>query len=123
MEKEELKWLFKKYHEGKCTEEEKALFEVWYLEFNEHDLDISSKRIKAIGNRLFRELPGNHHMFISIGLKLAAAAILIGVILTVTLTLWLPQHKPVKVATANDIAPGTNTAILTLSNGKKINLS
>jgi hypothetical protein len=54
MEKEELQKLFKKYHEGTCTEEEKALLEAWYLEFNEYDLDISPKRIKAIGQRVFQ---------------------------------------------------------------------
>jgi len=123
MEKEELKKLFKKYHEGRCTEEEKALLEAWYLEFNEYDLDISPSRIKAIGNRIFRKLPGNHTVFIKIGVRLAAAAILIGIMFTITLMLWLPQHKPVKVAMATDIAPGTSTAILTLSNGEKINLS
>jgi len=123
MEKEQLKELFKKYHEGKCTEEEKALLEAWYLQFNEHDLDITPRRIKAIGNRIFRELPGNHMVFIKIGVKLAAAAIAIGIIVTITLKLSLTQDKPSKLIYANDIVPGTNKAVLTLSNGKKINLS
>ena len=122
MEKEQLKELFKKYHEGKCTEEEKALLEAWYLQFNEHDLDITPRRIKAIGSRIFRELPGNHMVFIKIGVKLAAAAIAIGIIVTITLKLSLPQDKPSKL-TYKDIAPGTNRAVLTLSNGKKINLN
>jgi transmembrane sensor len=123
MEKEELKTLFKKYHEGKCTEEEKALLELWYLQFNEHDLDISTRRIKAIGDRIFKELPGNHTVFIKIGVRLAAAAVIIGIILTVILKLSLPQDKSSKITYANDIVPGTNKAVLTLSNGKKINLS
>jgi len=123
MEKEQLKDLFKKYHEGKCTEEEKALLEAWYLEFNEQDLDITPGRIKAIGNRIFRELPGNHTAFIRIGIKLAAAAITIGIIITLTLKLTLPQDSPPKSPAANDIAPGTNKAVLTLSTGQKINLS
>jgi len=123
MEKEQLKGLFKKYHEGKCTEEEKALLEAWYFQFNEHDLDITPGRIKAIGNRIFRELPGNHTTFIKIGVKLAAAAVIAGIILTVILKLWLPQDKPSDLTYTNDIAPGSSKAILTLSNGKKINLS
>jgi len=57
MEKAELQKLFKKYHEGTCTEEEKALLEAWYLEFNEQDLDITPKRVKAIGNRIFASCP------------------------------------------------------------------
>ncbi|MES2109820.1 MAG: FecR family protein [Bacteroidota bacterium] len=123
MEKEQLKELFKKYHEGKCTEEEKALLEAWYLQFNEHDLDITPGRIKAIGKRIFRELPGNHMEVIKIGLKLLAAAIAFGAIIAITLKLSLPQDKSPKLSNTHDIDPGTNEAVLTLSNGKKINLS
>jgi ferric-dicitrate binding protein FerR (iron transport regulator) len=123
MQKEELKALFKKYHEGKCTEEEKALLEAWYLQHNEYGLDISHGRIKAIGNRIYRELPGNHTVFIKIGIRLAAAAVIIGIILTITLKLSLQKVKPINVAITTDIAPGKNIAILTLSNGTKINLS
>lgn len=123
MEKEELKSLFKKYHEGKCTEEEKALLEAWYLQFNELDLDITPGRIKAIGNRIYRELPGNHNVFFKIGVRLAAAAILVGVIMTFTLKFWPQQHKTLALASIHDIPPGTNTATLTISNGKKINLT
>jgi transmembrane sensor len=121
MEKEELKALFKKYHEGTCTEEEKALLEAWYLQFNEHDLDISPKRIKAIGDRIFRELPGNHTVFLNTGLKLLAAAVVIGLIITIALK-FSSQHSIAKLINTKDISPGTNTAVLMLSNGKKINL-
>jgi transmembrane sensor len=123
MEKEELQKLFKKYHEGTCTEEEKALLEAWYLEFNEHELDISPKRIKAIGRRVFRELPGNHNEFRKIGLKLAVAASVIGVIFTIGLKFF--PHRPTKNAVVHqqEIGPGSNIAVLTLSNGQKINLS
>ncbi|MDB4926541.1 FecR family protein [Mucilaginibacter sp.] len=122
MEKDELKKLFKKYHDGKCTEEEKALLEAWYLQFNEHDLDITPGRIKAIGNRIFRELPGNHPDFIKNGIWLAVAAISIGLVITVALKVSLFSGKSVPISYTKDITPGTNTAILTLSNGKKINL-
>ena len=123
MEKEELKLLFKKYHDGTCTEEEKALLETWYLQFNEHDLDISRQKIKAIGNRIWRELPENQHSFLSIGIKLAAAAILLGFLVTVCLKfINLPIEKK-QVSYPHDILPGSNKAILTLSNGKKINLT
>jgi transmembrane sensor len=121
MEKEQLKVLFKKYHEG--TEEEKALLEAWYLQFNETDLDITPKRIKAIGNKTFRELPGNHNSFITIGLKLAAAAIGIGFLLTIILPFFPSQTVKTKSAAPQEILPGVNSAILTLSNGKKIDLS
>jgi transmembrane sensor len=123
MEKEELQRLFIKYHEGTCTEEEKALLETWYLEFNEYDLEISPKRIKAIGQRIYRELPGNHIAFVKIGIRLAAAASIIGLIITIALKFLLPQQNTQKLANAQDIHPGSNIAVLTLANGQKINLN
>jgi transmembrane sensor len=123
MEKEELKTLFKKYHEGTCTEEEKALLEAWYLQFNEYDLDISPKRIKAIGNRVFRELPGNHPTFLKIGLILTTAAIIIGLLVAITLKFVFQQTHPLNIPAIQDIAPGKNIATLTLSNGQKVNLN
>lgn len=123
MQKEELKGLFKKYHEGKCTEEEKALLEAWYLEYNEHDLDISSKKVKAIGQRLWREMPGNHSSFIKIGLKLAVAATIIGMLFTIALKFFLPRPANTGLVHKKEIGPGSNIAVLTLSNGQKINLS
>jgi len=123
MEKEELQKLFKKHHEGKCTEEEKALLEAWYLEYNEHELDISPQRVKAIGARIFRELPGNHSVFIKIGIKLAVAASIIGIMMTVSLKFFHPDVPKVKVSKSQEIRPGSNMAILTLANGQKINLN
>jgi len=122
MEKEELQKLFKKYHDGTCTEEEKALLEAWYLDFNEHDLDISPKRIKAIGERVFRELPGNHNSFLRIGARLAVAAGIIGMLFTIGAN-FLTKPIVTKVAQKKEIGPGSNIAVLTLSNGQKINLS
>jgi transmembrane sensor len=119
MEKEKLQTLFKKYHEGKCTEEEKALLEAWYLQFNEQELDITAQRIKAIGKRIYRELPGNDASFIKIGTTLAAAAVTIGILFTVALNVLTPATAPV-VAKAADVPPGKDKAILTLSNGRKI---
>jgi len=123
MEKEELQKLFRKYHEGRCTEEEKALLEAWYLEFNEHELEISPNSIKAIGQKIFRELPDNYPIFLKTGIKLALAAGLIGLMVTVAVRSFLPAANPEKVADTATIRPGGNAAILTLSDGQKINLS
>jgi transmembrane sensor len=54
---------------------------------------------------------------------LLAAAALIGALITVML-LFPKQRKPLEYSTTiKDIGPGTNKAILTLSNGKKIDLN
>ena len=123
MEKEALRNLFKKYHEGTCTEEEKALLEAWYLEYNEHELDISPQKINAIGNRIWRELPGNHHSFLRIGLKLAAAAVLLGFLISVCLKFIHISIEKKQASYTHEILPGSDNAILTLANGKKINLN
>lgn len=124
MEAEQLKELFKKYREGRCTEEEKALLESWYLEHHEqHEIHLSPRRIKAIKAQIFRKLPGNNNGFKNTGFGLLAAAALTGIIITVTLIHPRPLQPHQKIAAVQDIAPGTNKAILTLANGRKINLS
>jgi transmembrane sensor len=122
MEKEKLKKLFKKYHEGTCTEEEKALLESWYLEHNERRPILSSRKIEAAKSLIFLKLPGNETTFLKIGIRLAAAAVLIGVIISITLALLNSgKVKPIKLV--GDISPGTNKATLTLGTGQRINLT
>jgi len=122
MEKEELQKLFNKYHDGTCTEEEKALLEAWYLDYNEHDLDITPRKIKAIGQRVFRELPGNHGTFLKIGAQLAIAASILCILFTIAVK-FLPRPTTPNFVKQKEIGPGSNIAVLTLSNGQKINLN
>lgn len=123
MEKEELKALFQKYQDGTCTEEEKALLEDWYLQYNEHEPDIPPERIVAIGKRIYRELPGNHPSFVSIGIKLAIAAIMLGLTITVVIKYVIPREKPDNMNYSNNILPGSNKAVLALADGSKIDLN
>ncbi|MGN6396664.1 MAG: FecR family protein [Mucilaginibacter sp.] len=124
MTKEELKKLFSKYNDGTATEEERALLEAWYLQYNEKEpYQLSRKNIQAVKNEIFRRLPGNQGQFFKIGIRLAAAAVLIGILFAVTL-LFFVNHRPCKSsALAYDLPPGTNKAVLTLANGKQLNLS
>jgi ferric-dicitrate binding protein FerR (iron transport regulator) len=123
MEKKHLKELFKKYHDGTCTEEERALLETWYLQHNKNEKAISQSAINAAKNLIFLRLPGNHVAFSKIGIRMAAAAVLIGLVITVLFTLMQTgKRKSVKEMDA-DLPPGTNKAILTLGTGQKINLS
>jgi len=125
MEKKQLTELFRKYHEGTCTEEEKALLESWYLQHNEADEPvITTRKITQIGKRVFRELPGNERHFLKIGSRMMAAAAIIGVIITATIYYVVPPAKnSQKVYAESDIAPGKNKAILKLSNGQSINIT
>lgn len=124
MEKKQLSELFKKYHEGTCTEEEKALLEAWYLQHNEQDNEtLSYQQIQAVKNRVFRELPGNHNSFLRIGFRLAAAAAIIGIIITVTLHFFVTEKQVRIQSLVNDVPPGKNKAILKLANGQNIDLT
>jgi transmembrane sensor len=122
MEKEQLQELFKKYHSGKCTEEEKALLEAWYLQFNEHEIEVTPQRIKGIGRKIFYELPGNESDFVITGLKLAAAAVTIGIMVTIGLNTFMPDKDQKNSNAVAEIVPGSDRAVLTLSNGKMIEL-
>ncbi|WP_158534933.1 FecR family protein [Mucilaginibacter hurinus] len=123
MEKEQLKDLFKKYHDGTCTEDEKALLEAWYLHFNEQEPYLAPRKIGAIAKKVYRELPGNETAFLKIGLKLAAAAVTIGILFTAVLYMIVPDKDNSSTTSAEVILPGSDQAILTLSNGHKVDLT
>lgn len=122
MQKEVLKSLFKKYNEGTCTEEEKAILEAWYLQHNE-TVDIPSRnKITAAKNLIFLKLPGNQSAFPKIGLRLAAAAVLVGIVIS-AIVLLMDRRQSGPHPIANDLPPGKNKATLTLANHQQINLT
>ncbi|WP_316814339.1 FecR family protein [Pedobacter heparinus] len=134
MTNEEVKALLDRYHEGTCSQEERMLVESWYNARAEKNSPLGIKEdleftIAQIWEDILIEAPApkarNTKLWPRIfGVAAAVAAITLGV--------WLyyssaPRHAEGSVATrdllANDIAPGKNTATLTLANGKTINLS
>jgi len=124
MQKEKLQELFKKYAAGACTEQEKALLEAWYLQHNEAEpTHLSAAKIEAAKNELFRRLPGNQGEFFKVGARMAAAAVLIGILITVTLLYFVRRQPAATAQIAHDLPPGSNKATLTLATGKKINLT
>lgn len=123
MKKEELKELFRKYHDGTCTDEEKALLETWYLQHNEQNKVINQHKLKAAKNLIFLKLPGNENAFPKIGLRLAAAAVLIGIVISTVFLLMDRRQSGPQQPLANDLPPGKNKATLTLANHQRINLT
>lgn len=121
MKKDELQLLFKKYNDGTATEEEKAMLEAWYLQHNEHE-ETPYRQIQTAKQKVFRALPGNERSFLKVGTRLMAAAVIIGILVTVTFH-FLPLHQKEQKQLAHDVPPGTNKAILKLANGRQINLS
>ncbi|MES2418411.1 MAG: FecR domain-containing protein [Bacteroidota bacterium] len=123
MNNEEAKQLLIKYRAGKCTAAEVNLIEGSFMQYNEHEIDISQERIAEIGKQIYTKLPFPQKTGKSRKLWYNAAA---AAILLLSISSWLlfgrsaPQTEQVIV---HDVAPGGNRATLTLANGEKINLS
>nr|WP_199076685.1 FecR family protein [Pedobacter sp. ASV19] len=127
------KLLLKKYTDGECSEEEKAIVEGWYQELNNinahHSLsnhpnkDLVEQTKKEVWNALSIHKGKNNGTFL--WLKVTSAAVVL-ILLSVYLFLYLSHQKAAptrQVAKTSDIVPGGNKAFLTLANGKKISLT
>jgi len=124
MKKEDFKDLLNRYLEGKCTEQEKAMLEAWYLDLNEGPIDTPPERIREIGEEIFRELPGNNRRKFNTGeLLLAAAAVSVIMISLILEVVFHRSDLTVSNYRRNDVPPGGNRAILTLSGGMQIDLA
>lgn len=128
MENERSKKLLEKYLAGQCTAKEKAIVETWYLrETDQLPADIEEPDYEKLEKEIWSNIHKLHPEKTNSGTKkfwYAAAAILVlcGSLYTGAYLsgAFLPdsQYEAVK----NDIQPGKNKAILTLSNGHKISL-
>ncbi|TCC84482.1 FecR family protein [Pedobacter hiemivivus] len=135
MDKQRAKELVQRYNQGLATAEEKALLENWYMQksYNLHleDNEIDFERIEGeirIGTLDRAGL--NQHIVKTKRFKLwpriaiAASLILtVGVGLLYFVTESDSFNSAGILANRNDIARGSNKAILTLANGQKIVLT
>ena len=124
MDKEQAKALLEKYNSGQCTEAEKSLIEQSFLAFNEQPIDVSFQKLKAIKKQVAQELPKPNirtsSLSISITLLTAAAMIALAVYI------FMPQPEKGlnhSLTLAESIFPKGNVAVITLSNGKVIELN
>lgn len=119
--------LLQKYKAGTCSEEEKAALESWYLQWNNEELAFEEAELLNLKKEMWHAMPSKPSApkTPSLWPKIAVAA---AVLIAVSTGLWFytaqqPEHGIRKELLANDIAPGKNTATLTLASGEKINLS
>lgn len=133
MSEEQAQELLIKYQLGNCTPEEKALVDHWYLNETSkqpvadapHD---PSDEEQLIWDRIVAELPVESKMrHLKKWYGIAAAAT---ILIFLSAGLYSVLHKPAAADHVvanhyqkNDIAPGSNKAILTLSNGKQVVLT
>ena len=128
MYEQELKELLNKIREGNATDEEKAFLENWYLQYTEQDgAEYSLNERLEDADTIWAELePVTHANQRKLLTRIAAAASIL-LILSFGAYFILRQdtsdEKWIAQNFKNDIAPGTNSATLTLGNGKTIVLN
>lgn len=123
---EEAKALLIKYKEGKCTDVENALVERWLFQYKDEDFNLSEERIQEISQEVWSKLPKQPIKFIK-GSKwtriAVAATILVFLLAGLYFVTGVQKRKQLTVKYSKDVLPGSDRAILTLANGKKIILN
>jgi len=126
--------LTKKYNAGECTPEEVELLENWYLQWAPEGVNLKDEQVTAAREAVWSKLPihqGNAYQgdpevvkapsrILPLVRKIAVAASLL---ICIGVGYYLYQQKaevPKEVIAVNDVAPGGNRAILTLSSGEKV---
>jgi transmembrane sensor len=133
VELEEIKILIAKYNRGTASEEERMQVMKWYEsiegnepEFAEGEFEAVTGEVKHLLKR-YRELELPPEKYFSLWQRIAMVA---AAVILIVFDLWFfsgpgqPEANHTAVTHyANDVAPGKNTATLTLADGKVINLS
>jgi transmembrane sensor len=125
MNKKEAKALFDKYVAGNCSPDEKLLFESLYVKIAGLESDEDTYDLKSVRDKIYSRLPGpgrEVRLWPRIAVAAAVALIVLGVYFFNYRNGEILKQVQDDVV-VNDIAPGKNTATLTLANGKTINLS
>lgn len=132
MTKEEYVLLYEKCASGNCTEEERRLLEEYMDEFSLEELpgEGTAREVNSeITERIYRRLQESMHAdkpstrwLYPYGLRAAAAVVFM--FLCSGLYYYIQARGPVPVAVKshlkNDIPPGRNAAVLTLSDGSRL---
>ncbi|WP_171047848.1 FecR family protein [Pedobacter xixiisoli] len=124
MTTEEANQLLKKYHEGKCTEAEKALVESSFLDYNENEAGLSKELLDQLKAEVYVALPIHKRNKLRIYGWSSAAAVLVVSILAIAhwrLEENLQLFKQAKVI--EDVAPIGNQATLTYEDGESVALN
>ncbi|WP_293942721.1 MULTISPECIES: FecR family protein [unclassified Sphingobacterium] len=114
---EDLKELLLKYNLGDCSEEEARLLEAWYAQLNISGQQLTDQQYKELG-RLKPEV-GAPKRIIHFPYRMVAAAIICICLSFVAWILYQQNRELVPTEAASiKVEPGTDKAILKLSNGQ-----
>ena len=122
MDEQAIKALLEKYKAGEASEEDLAILESWYLSYEEAEgpSDLSMERRLQAVDDVWQKLGGQPTRTRRLWPKIAVAAA--AVLILFFISLYYTGRQQPKI-TQREITPGSNKAVLTLTNGKKIDLS
>lgn len=124
MQEKDIEILLHNYKAGKCTPEECAFVESWYLSFEDSSIQpiTETERLSDL-DEVWNNLSVMHRTKkMTIWPRIAAAAILV-ISVSIGLFFYQKERNNSQKIVAQDIKPGGNKAILTLANGQKISLN
>ncbi|WP_316817397.1 FecR family protein [Pedobacter nyackensis] len=129
MENNIAKSLLDKYTAGTCTDEELAKVEAWYAQWNQDLPDtLSEEKIQLALDRGYHRLPVAHKSPLIVKWRNWASAAAIILVTGLGVVFYKKRNSTglsfsMVTIKDKDISPGSKRATLTLSDGKKINLS
>ncbi|HEY1193739.1 FecR family protein [Flavobacterium sp.] len=126
MNKTQISELLKKYQDGTLSNEDKDKLDAWYLDkASNSNLQLSEYELEDSYQLLKSKLPLQQETkVVSLWPRIAVAASIAVVLGTGIFYFTQSKQQPVQVvAKPQEIAPGGNRGVLTLSNGKQIVLS
>ncbi|NGM62152.1 DUF4974 domain-containing protein [Sphingobacterium sp. SGG-5] len=115
--------LLKKYNAGTATAEERAIVEQWYLKYKTSPSDLKEEELLEeyhMGFEKMQQSIGNKKVA-KIGRRIAVAASLLFCI-GMGWYFFHADEAPIQAESTALLLPETNTAVLTLANGTKINI-
>lgn len=124
--------LLRKYKEGRCSIEEKALVEAWYHELKEEGPDPSAEEVKDARDTTWKNLVDRRKKVRRLTLTYRYAAVAAALVCAafLVITVYTPADSVVdhpviadQVITpevVDDAVPGGNKAILTLADGSEV---
>lgn len=115
--------LLYKYSRGLCTAEEKAVVETWFLQWKEEGEPLSELQIERINEEVWEAILTTETKAWKINwpLRITAIAAVVAMLIGIWTLFCIQKHRFAEYSP--DITAGSNKAILTLPNGKTINLS
>jgi transmembrane sensor len=124
MNKEEVFELVRRYNEGKCTEQEQSLLETWYVNQSLAPAEeVAEFKLEQDLHDVFCALPKPGKKM-KLWYRIAGAA---AVLLLIGAGYFYIERQAAEnkdqIYVRSDIKPGGNKAVITLGNGKTINLN